>query len=47
VSPLEGGIDRTRVYVTNSVRHFKFVIIERGRRHKKPNAIVALGATAA
>jgi DNA polymerase len=33
------GIDRTRVYVTNSVKHFKFVIIERGRRlHKKPSA---------
>jgi uracil-DNA glycosylase len=31
------GIDRTRVYVTNSVKHFKFVVIERGRRlHKKP-----------
>jgi DNA polymerase len=36
---LEAGIDRTRVYVTNSVKHFKFVVIERGRRlHKKPNA---------
>jgi uracil-DNA glycosylase len=36
---LEAGIDRTRVYVTNSVKHFKFVPIERGRRlHKKPNA---------
>ena len=36
---MEAGIDRTRVYVTNSVKHFKFVVIERGRRlHKKPNA---------
>jgi DNA polymerase len=36
---LEAGIDRTRVYVTNSVKHFKFVQIERGRRlHKKPSA---------
>jgi len=36
---VEAGIDRTRVYVTNSVKHFKFVPIERGRRlHKKPNA---------
>jgi uracil-DNA glycosylase len=36
---LQAGIDRTRVYVTNSVKHFKFVPIERGRRlHKKPNA---------
>jgi uracil-DNA glycosylase family protein len=35
----QAGIDRTRVYVTNSVKHFKFVIIERGRRlHKKPAA---------
>jgi DNA polymerase len=36
---MEAGIDRSRVYVTNSVKHFKFVQIERGRRlHKKPNA---------
>jgi uracil-DNA glycosylase family protein len=36
---VEAGIDRRRVYVTNSVKHFKFVPIERGRRlHKKPNA---------
>lgn len=35
---LEAEIDRTRVYVTNSVKHFKFVVIERGRRlHKKPS----------
>jgi uracil-DNA glycosylase len=38
-SLLEAGIDRTKVYVTNAVKHFKFVPIERGRRlHKKPNA---------
>jgi uracil-DNA glycosylase family protein len=36
---LEVGIERGRVYVTNSVKHFKFIQIERGRRlHKKPNA---------
>jgi DNA polymerase len=36
---LEAGIDRGRVYVTNSVKHFKFIQIERGRRlHKKPTA---------
>src|ERR687895_1039998 len=36
---LQAGIDRSRVYVTNSVKHFKFVQIERGRRlHKKPSA---------
>ncbi len=35
----QAGIDRSKVYVTNSVKHFKFVLIERGRRlHKKPNA---------
>jgi DNA polymerase len=34
----EAGIDRTRVYVTNAVKHFKFE--ERGKRriHKKPSA---------
>jgi uracil-DNA glycosylase family protein len=33
------GIDRRRVYVTNAVKHFKFVRIELTRRrlHKKPN----------
>src|SRR5918993_5331650 len=35
----QAGIDRSQVYVTNSVKHFKFVVIERGRRlHKKPSA---------
>jgi uracil-DNA glycosylase len=35
----QAGIDRKRVYVTNAVKHFKFVPIERGRRlHKKPTA---------
>ena len=34
------GIDRRRVYVTNAVKHFKFVRIELTRRrlHKKPSA---------
>jgi uracil-DNA glycosylase family protein len=33
---LDAGIDRTRVYLTNAVKHFKFT--ERGKRriHKKP-----------
>jgi len=33
----EAGIDRTRTYVTNAVKHFKF--IQRGKRrlHSKPN----------
>jgi uracil-DNA glycosylase len=38
---LEGaGIDRRRVYVTNAVKHFKFVRIELTKRrlHKKPTA---------
>jgi uracil-DNA glycosylase len=35
----QAGIDRKRAYLTNAVKHFKFVQIERGRRlHKKPNA---------
>jgi uracil-DNA glycosylase family protein len=34
----QAGIDRRRVYLTNAVKHFKFVLIERGRRlHKKPS----------
>ena len=34
----EAGIDRARVYVTNMVKHFKWVRAERGKRriHKKP-----------
>ena len=34
------GIDRARVYVTNAVKHFKFVRVELTRRrlHKKPSA---------
>jgi len=34
----EAGIDRTRTYVTNAVKHFKFV--QRGKRriHSKPDA---------
>jgi uracil-DNA glycosylase family protein len=35
----QAGIERKQVYLTNSVKHFKFVVIERGRRlHKKPSA---------
>ena len=35
----EAGIDRSLVYITNAVKHFKFE--ERGKRrlHKKPNGI--------
>src|SRR5687767_2229862 len=36
----KAGLDRTEVYVTNAVKHFKWVAAERGERriHKKPNA---------
>jgi uracil-DNA glycosylase len=36
----EAGIDRSEVYVTNAVKHFKWVPAERGKRriHKKPRA---------
>ena len=36
----EAGIDRRRVYVTNAVKHFKFVHIELTKRrlHKRPTA---------
>jgi DNA polymerase len=35
----EAGLDREKIYVTNAVKHFKF--IERGKRriHAKPNGI--------
>jgi DNA polymerase len=34
----QAGIPRSRIYLTNAVKHFKFVPIERGRRlHKKPS----------
>lgn len=34
----EAGIDRKRVYVTNAVKHFKFVLRGKRRIHSKPNA---------
>lgn len=36
---VDAGIDRTQVYVTNAVKHFKFRRPERGRRriHQKPS----------
>lgn len=33
----EAGIDRSRVYVTNAVKHFKFEPRGKRRIHKKPN----------
>ena len=35
----EAGIDRTKVYVTNVVKHFKWEPRGKRRIHKKPNAI--------
>ena len=35
----EAGIDRTRVYVTNVVKHFKWEPRGKKRIHKKPNAV--------
>ena len=34
----EAGIDRTQVYVTNTVKHFKWEPRGKRRIHKKPNA---------
>jgi uracil-DNA glycosylase len=34
----EAGIDRTRVYVTNAVKHFKWKPQGKRRLHQKPNA---------
>ena len=34
----EAGIDRSLVYVTNAVKHFKFEPRGKRRLHKKPNA---------
>jgi DNA polymerase len=32
------GIDRTQVYVTNVVKHFKWIAVGKRRIHAKPNA---------
>jgi DNA polymerase len=34
----EAGIDRSKVYVTNTVKHFKWVPVGKRRLHKKPGA---------
>lgn len=34
----EAGIDRNEVYVTNAVKHFKFIMRGKRRLHKKPGA---------
>src|SRR4051794_21529855 len=35
----EAGVDRDRVYVTNAVKHFKFVPRGKIRLHQKPNTL--------
>jgi uracil-DNA glycosylase len=35
----EAGIDRKKVYVTNAVKHFKFVPRGKIRMHQKPNTV--------
>ena len=34
----EAGLDRSRAYVTNAVKHFKFTLRGKRRIHEKPNA---------
>jgi len=34
----EAGIERDDAYVTNAVKHFKWILVNRRRMHKKPNA---------
>lgn len=34
----EAGVDRSRTYVTNAVKHFKFVVRGKRRIHSKPDA---------
>ena len=36
---LEAGLDREKIYVTNAVKHFKFVARGKRRIHAKPNSI--------
>lgn len=35
----DAGLDRGRIYVTNAVKHFKFIIRGKRRLHQKPNVI--------
>lgn len=36
---VEAGVDRTKVYVTNAVKHFKWEPRGKRRIHKKPNSV--------
>ena len=35
----DAGIDRGETYVTNAVKHFKFIVRGKKRLHQKPNAV--------
>ncbi|MFO1119751.1 MAG: uracil-DNA glycosylase family protein [Rhodospirillales bacterium] len=35
----DAGLDRRAIYVTNAVKHFKFVVRGKRRLHQKPNTI--------
>jgi len=35
---VEAGLDRSKMFVTNAVKHFKFTMRGKRRLHKKPNA---------
>lgn len=35
---VEAGIERSRIYVTNAVKHFKFIYRGKRRLHQRPNA---------
>lgn len=35
----DAGLDRGRIYVTNAVKHFKFIVRGKRRLHQKPNVI--------
>lgn len=35
----EAGLDRRRAYVTNAVKHFKFMVRGKRRIHERPNAV--------
>ena len=39
---VEAGIDRTKVYITNAVKHFKWKPAGKRRLHQKPNAAEVL-----
>jgi DNA polymerase len=38
---VDAGIDRSQVYVTNAVKHFKFEERDKRRLHKKPESKLA------